>query len=489
VAEYGITDKGFEIKRLDEILEELHSELSGKFGFNTRLDPQSFLNVLITTYGGQISELWEVAQASYYAKYPSTAEGVSLDNAVQYGGIRRSPNKYSYYTLHCTGDDGTTVRQGATVATNTAPQAKLSAVSEFVITRENFNRVSIRVAAPVTGAIYSVSINGVQYSFTSSSDDELSIIEGLSKVVKPDGYKVSVNESSITLDIICESSSRSGILVLSDNLTTSSVTTLADFATVEYGKLIFPNGTITVMITNISGFNAVENLIEPTYGRLQETDVELRHSYLAKSAIRSTRMIDSICSQLINNVPNVESATGYENDTDDTDKEGRPPHSVEIIVDGGDETSLVNVINNYYKPGPGTNETFGSITVNVATEYGDSIPVSFNRPEYIYVWMKVTLDADKSYLPTNYANLTIESIVEDASKLQAGDNMLSQTFNDGIYSAVGGVTYVDIKCAATKDSERIPTSEEYTKVNVSVESRQKIVIADTRIEVVYSGHS
>ena len=45
MAEYGITDKGFEIKRLDEILEELHSELSGKFGFNTRLDPQSFLNV------------------------------------------------------------------------------------------------------------------------------------------------------------------------------------------------------------------------------------------------------------------------------------------------------------------------------------------------------------------------------------------------------------------------------------------------------------
>ena len=486
MADYGITDKGFEIKRLDEILEELHSELSEKLGFNTRLDPQSFLNVLITTYGGQLAVLWEVAQASYYAKYPSTAEGVSLDNAVQYGGIRRSPNKYSYYTLHCTGDDGTTVRQGATVATNTAPQAKLSAVSEFVITRENFNRVSIRVAAPVTGAIYSVSINGVQYSFTSSSDDELSIIEGLSKVVKPDGYKVSVNESNITLDVISESASRSGILVLSDNLTTASVTTLADFATIDYGKLIFPNGTITIMITNISGFNAVENLIEPTYGRLQETDVELRHSYLAKSAIRSTRMIDSICSQLINNVPNVESATGYENDTDDTDEEGRPPHSVEIIVDGGDETSIASIILDKKAAGI---QTFGSITVNVATEYGDSIPVSFNRPEYIYVWMKVTLDADKAYLPTNYANLTIESIVEDASKLQAGDNMLSQTFNDGIYSAVGGVTYVDIKCAATKDSEHIPTSEEYTKVNVSVESRQKIVIADTRIEVVYSGHS
>ena len=84
---YGVTEKGFSIKRLDEILEELHTDLSEGFGFNTRMDPQSFLNVLIVTFGGLISELWEVAQDSYYAKYPSTAEGVSLDNAVQYGGM------------------------------------------------------------------------------------------------------------------------------------------------------------------------------------------------------------------------------------------------------------------------------------------------------------------------------------------------------------------------------------------------------------------
>lgn len=486
MADYGVTEKGFVIKRLDEILEELHSELSEKFGFNTRLDDQSFLNVLITTYGGKIAELWEVAQSSYYAKYPSTAEGVSLDNAVQYGGIRRSPNKYSFYTLHCTGDDGTVVRQGATVATNTAPQRKLAAVAEFEITRDKFNRVSVRVAAPVKGEIYSVSINGVQYSYTSTSDDELNIIQGLCSAVNPDGYKVSVNESDITLDIADEVVSRSGVMVLSDNLTTSSVTVLADFATIDYGKLIFPNGTVTVMITNISGFDKVENLIIPTYGRIQETDIELRHSYLAKSAIRSTRMIDSICSQLINNVPNVESATGYENNTDDTDEDGRPPHSVEIIVDGGDETAIASIILDKKAAGI---QTFGKITVSVATEYGDSVPISFNRPEYVYVWMKVTLDAEQSYLPTNYANLAVDSIVKDALKLQAGDNMLSQTFNDGIYSTVGGVTYIDIKCAATTSKDHIPADNEYTKVNVSITSRQKAVISDTRIEVVYSGHS
>lgn len=486
MADYGVTEKGFVIKRLDEILEEIHTDLTDGFGFNTRMDPQSFLNVLIVTFGGKISELWEVAQSSYYAKYPSTAEGASLDNAVQYGGIRRGPNKYSYYKLHCTGVDGTIVRQGAVVATNTAPQMKLNAVSEFEITRSAFNRAVIRVAAEASGQIYSVSINGVQYSYTSQNSDALSILNGLAGTITAAGYTISVDSNNVLLTIKDQTVSRSGVLVLSDNLTTASVTVIADFATNDYGRYIFPNGTITEIVTVITGFDSVENLIVPTYGQLQETDVELRHSYLAKSAIRSTRMIDSICSQLIDNVANVESATGYENDTDDTDSEGRPPHSVEIVVDGGDETEIAAVILDKKAAGI---QTFGDVTVNVATEYGDTVPISFNRPEYVYVWMKVRLDANSAYLPTNYANLTVDSIVSDAAALHAGDDMLSQTFNDGIYAAVGGVTYVDIKCATTTNPNYVPSEAEYTKVNVSVTSRQKVVVTDTRIEVVHSGNS
>ena len=57
-----------------------------------------------------MAELWEVAQDTYYAKNPATAEGINLDGAVQYGGIRRATNRYSYYKLHCKGEDGTVVR-------------------------------------------------------------------------------------------------------------------------------------------------------------------------------------------------------------------------------------------------------------------------------------------------------------------------------------------------------------------------------------------
>ena len=46
--DYGLTPKGPNIKRLDVILEEMHSSLTEKLGINTRQNPQSLLNHLLT---------------------------------------------------------------------------------------------------------------------------------------------------------------------------------------------------------------------------------------------------------------------------------------------------------------------------------------------------------------------------------------------------------------------------------------------------------
>ena len=153
--DYGITDKGFVLKRMDTILEEIHSDLTEGFGFDTRLQRPSFLDVLVTTFAGQIADLWETAQDSYYAKYPAMATGVNLDNAVQYGGIRREANQRSIYPLHCTGEDGTFIREEATVATNTSPEIRLYAADEFQITREAFNSVDVAVAVS-QASVYTV---------------------------------------------------------------------------------------------------------------------------------------------------------------------------------------------------------------------------------------------------------------------------------------------------------------------------------------------
>lgn len=478
--DYGITDKGFVLKRLDTILEEIHTDLTDGWKVDTRLASTSFLNTLITTFGNQIANLWETAQDSYYAKYPATATELNLDHAVQYGGIKRAGDKRTSYILHCTGDDGTYVRENAVVATNTTPEIRLFSAEEFQIARERFNKVSVIVASEDTG-VYTVSINGNQYSYSNPQGGKSSaILAGLAAAIKDEGYEVKVEDDVLIIND--KTKTRENVLTLTDNLTTSSVTSLANFLTNDYGKITLPYNIVTRMVNNITGFTAVTNLLEPTYGRKRETDIELRQSYIAKSALRSNTMIESIIAELLNNVEDVESASGYENDMDVTDERGLPPHSIEIIVEGGDNTAIAKAI---FRRKAGGIQTHGSVVVNVPGEYGDTIPVRFNRPEYLYAWLKVQLEGDEAKIPVNYSSLTKQSLMEDGAQMTAGTSLLTQLLNEGIYDRVAGLTKIIIYTAYTTDSTVIPGDGDYQRdENIMATSRQKVLIDENRIEVV-----
>ncbi len=476
--DYGVTDKGFVLKRMDTILEEVHMDLSKGYGIDTRLLRPSFLDILVTTFCGQIADLWETAQDSYYAKYPSTADGVNLDHAVQYGGIRRKPARKTCYPLHCKGKDGTYVREGAIVATDTNPEVKLYS-SEFQITRASCNAAAIKVAAARTG-VYTIAINGVQYSYSSIDGSEKDILAGLQAAVTEEGFHVRVDGSLLVLEDTIKA--RSNTLVLSENLTTDYVTTIANFFTEDYGKIILPCGIVMKMVNNIAGFQSVENLLEPAYGRMGESDIELRQSYIAKSALRSNTMVDSIVSELLNNVANVESASGYENDTDITDERGLPPHSIEIIVEGGDEQEIASAI---LMRKAGGIWTHGNTQVSVPTAYGDLVAIRFNRPERMYVWLKVLLKGNPEKLPVNYAALTVSSIVEDGSQIVAGASFITQLLHAGIYARVAGITRIDVLTAYSGDKNYVPSEEDYHDTNIAVTTRQKAVIDETRIEVAF----
>lgn len=482
MSDYGVTDKGFNLKRMDTIMEEVHADLTKGFGFDTRLAETSFLKVLVTSFCGQIADLWEVAQDDYYAKYPSTATGINLDNAVQFGGIRRKASSQSLYPLHCTGDDGTVVRSNVVVATNTSPEIRLYSPNEFTIARESCNEISIKVATVNVNEVYTITINGTNYSYVSTEAVEHNILEGL---------KESITDIDYTLDIVTDVSGellvikdtdigRNNVIALTSNLTTSNVTSVANFYTEQYGKITIPNNIVTKMINNVAGFTSVKNIIEPIYGRLEETDIELRQSYIARSALMSNTMLNSIEAELLNNVSGVETATGYENDSDTVDERGLPPHSIELIVEGGDANSIANSI---LRKKAGGIQTYGAVKVNVATNYGDVVPIRFSRPEYLYTWIKVVLHGDFAKMPANYVSLTIESVLEDTSNMNTGKSLLSQLLNEGIYSKVSGITYIDIYTASSTDKDYVPTDEEYKQANIIASSRQKVLVDSSRIEV------
>ena len=481
MSEYGVTATGFVKKRLDKIIEEIQAYLTEEWGFDVSLNPQSALNVFITNQADRLAQLWEVAEQVYYSHYPSTAEGVSLDYAGQFAGITREGDQRTKCLVLCKGTDGTALPKGSFIASNTSPKVLFTLLKDHEISRLSFNKAVVKVVVVEEGN-YTVKINGSSYPYlASNTDTEATIISGLANVIAESGFTATANGK--LLEISCDSETASNRLELSDNLTTESVSSLILWESEDYGKFVLPNNSITEIVTTIKGFDSCYNLSVPFYGRLRETDTEYRQSFLKKIASRSSNMLESITSAILENVADVISATAYENSGDATDTDGRPPHSIEVVVDGGNNAEIASVILSTKAAGIGTH---GSISIDVPTAYGDTIAVRFNRPQTVYVWYKVALTRNTAQpLPPNYEELIKKAILECMSELRAGDAVIAQDYISHIKSLCTGLAYIDISIGSTTSSTDAPTS--YTAKHLPVTSRQKALSSSDRIEVSWSG--
>jgi len=478
MTQYGLTPQGPNPKRLDVILDEMQEQMSQRLGVNIRLNRQSLLNHLLTNVADRVAELWEFGAQVYYSQYPSSAEGISLDNAAQFGGSTREMPAKSYYRILCTGTDGTTLPAGMLIASDTNPATNLTLPEDAAITRAAFNKARVILASPAATAALGVALDGTLYTITPDAQKPISESLGaLGDTITDPAFSVSVQDDALVIEAADEISSH--VMVLSENLTTASVSSVVTFATVEDGDILIPNGVITKIVKAVAGLTSVVNVGEYIAGQLAESDVSFRRSYADKIYNRSSTMLESIRSAILESVQGVQSVAVYENDTNKVDSTGRWPHSVEAVVDGGDATKIAQQI---LEKKAGGISTFGSVETSLPGVYGEEIIVRFNRPTYIKVWFKVGVTLSQTTnTPINYVEIIKEQIVEKVGALGSGESVIPQKFN----LTVSGIDYIDVWMFSTADSEERPT--EYTQRSVSVSARERAVTDENRIEVVIDG--
>ncbi len=484
MSEFGLTPTGPNIKRLDQIVDSMHTKLSKRWGVNTRQNPESLLNHLLTNVGDEAAELWEFGEDIYYSQYPSSAEGASLDGAIQYGGTTREGAAKSYYPIHCTGKDGTKVTvAGTMLSSNTNPATNLTLTEGKEITRAAFNKAVIKIVSLGAGDIYTVAINGSVFSFAPEAADAKEVLEGLAAAITESGFTATVDEENEMLNLEADDKTSTNTLILSANLTTETVTSILTFGTVDTGNILLPDGVITNIVKGDAGLLSVVNCCGYIAGRDDETDTEVRKSYGDKIFNRSSRMLESIRSAILENVQGVSSVAPYENDTDKVDAQGRPPHSIEIVVDGGDSKEIAEQI---LSKKAGGISTFGDTQVIVAGKYGEDIAVRFNRPSAVYTWFHLGLTLSKTEaLPTNYVDLLRNVILEQMGALEAGKSVVPQQFMTELYNACAGISYIDIKLFATDKPAGEVSS--YPDRSVVITARQRAYTTEDMIEVEIDG--
>lgn len=118
MADYGVTENGFNRKTREEIVSNMIAKANNFFGSDLNESDKNPLIKFIKICSYPISLVWFGLESVYNSSYINTATGQSLDYTVKYLGLERQSATKAIGEVTFSGDDGTTVPEGFLVETD-----------------------------------------------------------------------------------------------------------------------------------------------------------------------------------------------------------------------------------------------------------------------------------------------------------------------------------------------------------------------------------
>lgn len=195
----------------------------------------------------------------------------------------------------------------------------------------------------------------------------------------------------------------------------SSGQAVVDITCTEIGPIEADAGTITRIITTVPGLTSCNNPLPATPGTGIESDSSLRVKRATAVGRPGNNQIDSMLGELYA-VDGTRRVKVYENDTNTTDSNGLPPHSIAPIIDGGTDADVAMAIYTKKTPGVALYQAGTPVSVDVVSPtYPDNVKtIKFSRPKYVDMIISVTIKNDGS-LPSNTQDLIRDAFIEFAS--------------------------------------------------------------------------
>ncbi|HBT3058867.1 TPA: hypothetical protein MBE94_002005 [Klebsiella pneumoniae] len=222
----------------------------------------------------------------------------------------------------------------------------------------------------------------------------------------------------------------------------SDGTVVATATCANSGAVAAVAGSVNGINTPTRGWASVTNPLAATVGVAAETDAELRVRQSQSVALASLTPFDAV-DGAIANVEGVTRHKLFENDTETTDSNGLPPHSISAIVEGGDATEIANTIRSVKGQGV---STYGTTAVIVTDKYGNPYIIRFSRPVDVPIYVSITLKALTGY-SSEVGDEIKTAVAAYINSLAIGDSvLLSRVYspaNLGVVSG-GNARYYDI---------------------------------------------
>lgn len=206
----------------------------------------------------------------------------------------------------------------------------------------------------------------------------------------------------------------------------------------EAGAVRAAAGEINIINTPTRGWQSAVNQEAATAGAPVELDAELRRRQAISTSIPSQTPLEAT-KGAVARLDGVTRSAGYENDTSETDDNGIPPHSIAMVVEGGDSEEIAQAVFAKKTPGCGT---YGDTTVTVYDAYGEPSQIRFFRAGETPVYVKVSLKPLAGYLASTGETIC-ENVAAFIDSLGIGEKVYVSRLYTPVNAASEGTFYVE----------------------------------------------
>lgn len=473
----GVTDKGWEPKTFQSILDNVSQKAKDEWGEDFPTTPDSVFGQLANIICSEIKDLWDMGEQVEDTQNRDSATGLYLDYLADLVGLTRLPASGATGDLLFKGTSGTVIvlntackdQEGKVVLTTDSLTLNRSSCFTSVF---NINTVTANTD-------YTIFVEGVENTINSgSSPTELSILELLKAVLDISVETENIiDEDSATLSITYPSNNNNLTTTNSSNITLELIGSLVPAESAITGEISFQENTITELVTPNLGITSVNNPEAFQDGRSLETDPELRQRISLREQSTGTATKPSIEAS-VSEISGVSSVYVDVNDTVYDDfVTGIPAKSFETFVSGGATNTIAEVL---WETKPLFGQTYGNVEELIIDSNGDTQSVRFSRPITKFAWVRVTYTInDEETFPFNGEELMKTAVVNYGNSLKQGEDFEPTKFYAPLYT-VQGVYISKIEIAVTEDEVASPM---YQEDRIPVASTEALLFEDSRVPI------
>ena len=369
-----LDENGLQRPSYQELL-SVQNELSKQlFGEDIDTSETTFFGKLNRLQVYLLAQIYEELETTYYARFPNTASGLSLDRLMVFAGISRNPALAARHNIKFTGTPDYEIEAGTLVKTED---------------------------------------NITFYTMTSITLDSNGEGTGL---------------------VECTERGKVGNIVLG-----------------SINQIVNPSIFITSVIDT-----GIKRL-----GTETETDYALRNRFKEAIAGVGSGTAEAIKGAIMK-VDNVNGVVIVENDTMETDSEGRPAKSFECFVNAPDESDQ-DIAEAIFSRKPVGIKTYGNTTKTVVDSGGFLHEINFTHVKEVELELSITIETDK-YYTNNGANEIKTNISQYVSTFKNGQDVIITSLCGEIYKVSGVRRIANIIITGATGDRYVITNREVARI-------------------------